>query len=330
MATLTDVRKAPSAGGPVRAKRKIRIWAVLVGVIIGFFFLNLLALIASVVVDSLGTQWFGTWLPRGFTLHWYSDAWHEFGLSSVMVVTLEVAVVVVALSVVIGVPASYVLARSTFPGKRIVLLLFDAGVEDAKVVLSSGITCALSTSAAAAVQEAARRARTFIYDPNFRPRLMSAASAADSFRRLAPYAALVTPACPGETDPLFGCADPLLAARRARDLGARATAVTLGADGVLVDDGSNAYTVPAVAAPALVDQTGAGDSLVGTIAGRIYAGDSLLDAVRLGSAASSLCLQGQGGTGFVASLAQSRRHLERNGKDVTPLAAPNESKEYVA
>jgi len=124
MATLTDVRKAPSAGGPVRAKRKIRIWAVLVGVIIGFFFLNLLALIASVVVDSLGTQWFGTWLPRGFTLHWYSDAWHEFGLSSVMVVTLEVAVVVVALSVVIGVPASYVLARSTFPGKRIVLLLF--------------------------------------------------------------------------------------------------------------------------------------------------------------------------------------------------------------
>lgn len=124
MTTLTDVRKAPSAGRPVRAKRKIRIWAVLVGVIIGFFFLNLLALIASVVVDSLGTQWFGTWLPRGFTLHWYSDAWHEFGLSSVMVVTLEVAVVVVALSVVIGVPASYVLARSTFPGKRIVLLLF--------------------------------------------------------------------------------------------------------------------------------------------------------------------------------------------------------------
>jgi len=32
----------------------------------------------------------------------------------------------------------------------------------------------------------------------------------------------------------------------------------------------------------------------------------------------------------VASLAQSRRHLERNGKDVTPLAAPNGSKEYVA
>jgi len=208
--------------------------------------------------------------------------------------------------------------------------VIDAGVEDAKVVLSSGITCALSTSAAAAVQEAARRARTFIYDPNFRPRLMSAASAADSFRRLAPYAALVTPACPGETDPLFGSADPLLAARRARDLGARAAAVTLGADGVLVNDGSNAYTVPAVAAPALVDQTGAGDSLVGTIAGRISAGDSLLDAVRLGSAASSLCLQGQGGTGFVASLAQSRRHLERNGKDVTPLAAPNGSKEYVA
>jgi 2-dehydro-3-deoxygluconokinase len=64
-----------------------------------------------------------------------------------------------------------------------------------------------------------------------------------------------------------------------------------------------------VPAPALVDQTGAGDSLVGTIAGRLALGDSLLEAVRLGSAASSLSLQGQGGTGFVASLEQSRAHL---------------------
>jgi putative spermidine/putrescine transport system permease protein len=101
-----------------------RWWAVAIWLVVGFFFLNLVALVLSVVVDSFGTRWFGTWLPEGLTTHWYSDAWQEFGLSSVLVVTLEVAAVVVAVSVLIGVPASYALARRDFPGKRIVMLLF--------------------------------------------------------------------------------------------------------------------------------------------------------------------------------------------------------------
>jgi putative spermidine/putrescine transport system permease protein len=43
---------------------------------------------------------------------------------SVIIVPLEVAAAVVALSVLIGVPASYVLARRNFPGKKIVYLAF--------------------------------------------------------------------------------------------------------------------------------------------------------------------------------------------------------------
>ncbi|MGI9156692.1 MAG: ABC transporter permease [Marmoricola sp.] len=107
-----------------RGGRRPRWWAVALWAVVGFFFLNLLALVASVVVDSFGTRWFGTWLPEGLTAHWYSDAWQEFGLSSVLVVTFEVAFVVVAVSVLVGVPASYALARRDFPGKRLVMLLF--------------------------------------------------------------------------------------------------------------------------------------------------------------------------------------------------------------
>jgi putative spermidine/putrescine transport system permease protein len=107
-----------------RPRRRVRVWAVLFWAVLAFFFLNLLGLIASVVVDSFGTQWFDSWLPSGFTTHWYSDAWSEFGLSSVMVVTAQVAVAVVLISVLIGVPAAYVLARRTFPGKRLLMLLF--------------------------------------------------------------------------------------------------------------------------------------------------------------------------------------------------------------
>src|SRR5262249_38597271 len=55
---------------------------------------------------------------------WYSDAWKEFQLAPVLRVTMEVVVAVVALSVAIGVPAAYVLARREFPGKRALMLLF--------------------------------------------------------------------------------------------------------------------------------------------------------------------------------------------------------------
>ena len=124
MSTLAKTPGAPVVGVRARSNRKIRIWAVAVSVLVGLCFANILALIASVVVDSFGTRWFGTWLPQGLTLHWYSDAWRDFGLSSVMWVTLEVAAVVVVVSIAIGVPASYALARREFPGKRIVMLLF--------------------------------------------------------------------------------------------------------------------------------------------------------------------------------------------------------------
>jgi len=107
-----------------RASRRSKRWLVLLWVVVAFLFANLFGLVLSVVVDSFGKTWFGGWLPSGFTAHWYADAWREFSLSRVMVVTLEVAVAVVVISVAVAVPASYVLARKSFPGKRVVMLLF--------------------------------------------------------------------------------------------------------------------------------------------------------------------------------------------------------------
>jgi putative spermidine/putrescine transport system permease protein len=95
------------------------VWALLI-----LFTLFLLGVVGSVVVDSLGISWFGTWLPQSWTLHWYSDAWSAFGLSHVMVVTGEVALAVVVISLLLGVPAAYALARRNFAGKRLLLVLF--------------------------------------------------------------------------------------------------------------------------------------------------------------------------------------------------------------
>jgi putative spermidine/putrescine transport system permease protein len=97
-------------------------WLVWGGV--AFFFINLAGLIASVVLSSFGRRWLDSWLPEGYTTQWYGEAWHEFALLDVLTVTIEVSLLVVGISALIGVPAAYVLARRSFPGRRLLYLLF--------------------------------------------------------------------------------------------------------------------------------------------------------------------------------------------------------------
>jgi putative spermidine/putrescine transport system permease protein len=101
-----------------------RIWTTAIWVLVGFFVLNLFAMIATVIVNSFATRWLGTWLPVAFTTRWYFSAWKEFQLHNVLIVTFEVVGAVVVLSGLLGVPAAYALARRDFPGKRFVTLIF--------------------------------------------------------------------------------------------------------------------------------------------------------------------------------------------------------------
>jgi putative spermidine/putrescine transport system permease protein len=89
-----------------------------------FFLLIMLGVVGAVVVDSFGGQWFGGWLPKGWTTRWYGATWREFDLGAVLTVTLEVALAVVVISVLVGVPAAYALARRNFPGKRVLMVAF--------------------------------------------------------------------------------------------------------------------------------------------------------------------------------------------------------------
>ncbi len=99
------------------------LWSISLWVVTGLFVANFMLMILAVLVNSFATQWFGTWLPPGFTAKWYASAWREFQLDQVLVVTALVVGAVVAISGVIGVPAAYALARRDFPGKRFVVLL---------------------------------------------------------------------------------------------------------------------------------------------------------------------------------------------------------------
>ena len=83
-----------------------------------------MAMIATVVINSFGTRWLGTWLPAGYTTRWYRSAWDEFQLADILTTTFQVVGAVVLLSALFGVPAAYALARRNFPGKQLVILLF--------------------------------------------------------------------------------------------------------------------------------------------------------------------------------------------------------------
>jgi putative spermidine/putrescine transport system permease protein len=118
----------PAVASVKPGRRTLRIvatptqWVVWGGVIA--FMIFLMGTVGSVVVNSLGRTWFDSWWPQGFTTQWYGEAWTQFDLSQVFLVTLEVTGAVLAISLLIGVPASYVLARKNFPGKGLLNLLF--------------------------------------------------------------------------------------------------------------------------------------------------------------------------------------------------------------
>jgi 2-dehydro-3-deoxygluconokinase len=160
-----------------------------------------------------------------------------------------------------------------------------------------------------------------VYDPNFRERLTTAEAARAALRRVAPYAALVTPSCPADTTALLGTDDPAEAAARCRELGAAAVAVTCGEAGVLADFGDGPVRLAPLSAPSVVDTTGAGDVLAGTTAARLALGDRLPDALRLGMAAATLSLAGAGGTGRLATLDQSRELARARRRRPVPAPA---------
>ena len=129
MATLTSrAPPPPLAVDPARLGRSHplldRAWRGFLLGLMTLFVVNIGLMIAAVATNSFARRWLGTWLPEGWTTAWYTAAWKEFQLDSVLWVTVQVVVAVVLLALLIGVPAAYTLARRNFWGKRFLMLLF--------------------------------------------------------------------------------------------------------------------------------------------------------------------------------------------------------------
>jgi 2-dehydro-3-deoxygluconokinase len=206
-------------------------------------------------------------------------------------------------------------------------------MDSARAVLVSGIAHAISPSAAAAVLRGAQlmrdRSGTVVYDPNYRPKLTTPDAARQAFATIAPLADVVTPSWPHDAGALFDGADPQAAARAALAAGASTAVITLGANGLLLARGHEITHYPAFPAPTVIDATGCGDILAGTLTARLALGDGLDLAVRLGMAAAALAVGHRGGTTRLASSAEIWHHLDHatlrpptGGPTPAPATAP--------
>jgi putative spermidine/putrescine transport system permease protein len=117
----TQVESDETSGGG-KLNLTLKRWFIWGG--ITFFFINLLGVIGTVVISSFGQEWFSGWLPHGWTTSFYKMAWQNYQVYGLLRVTLEIALTVVLISIALGAPAAYALARRNFPGKKFVMLCF--------------------------------------------------------------------------------------------------------------------------------------------------------------------------------------------------------------
>lgn len=105
---------------------KGRFWgAVCFYIAIGFFMVNILGLVGTVIIDSFGSHWFGgTWLPQGFTTDWYAYETRDHPLLALLFNTLFIAVSVTLIALAVGFGAAYVLARKQFRFKGALTILY--------------------------------------------------------------------------------------------------------------------------------------------------------------------------------------------------------------
>ncbi len=169
-------------------------------------------------------------------------------------------------------------------------------IAQAKILHLSGISLAISASAADACFAAMRAARaagvTVSLDLNLRKALWPTDRARAIIHAALAFTDIALPGMDDATE-LSGLADPEEIVRFYQGFGPRIVALTLAEDGALVAEGDALHTIPPRPAE-LVDASGAGDCFDGSFLARWCAGDDVAQAARYATVAASLSVEGLG------------------------------------
>lgn len=193
-------------------------------------------------------------------------------------------------------------------------------VAKASIVHASGITLAISRSAADTVLAAFRGARGKIsFDSNLRLKLWPIERARETIGIAAAMADYFFPSIE-DARALSGRQAVQANLDWAHGLGAKTVFLKLGAAGVVVSDGTRRERIAGIKVKS-VDATGAGDCFCGAALARLLAGDSVWDAARYANAAAALATTGYGAVDplprpqavrrLISSTRQARRSRSR-------------------
>lgn len=185
--------------------------------------------------------------------------------------------------------------------------LDESALSGAEALHTTGITVAISGSAAAAAEHAiavGRKAGSLVsFDVNFRSRLWTRAAARERLGRLLPHVDLLF-AGEDEAALLLGVdhLDSRAAARRLQQLGPTEVVIKRGALGAVAVSGAEEASAPAVVVP-VVDTVGAGDAFVAGYLAASLRGDGLADRLSLACATGAMVCATDGDWEGAATLA---------------------------
>ena len=163
----------------------------------------------------------------------------------------------------------------------------------ATFVHASGISMAISTSAADTVLAAFSAAKGKVsFDSNLRLRLWPLERARAMIGAAAGMAQYFFPSLE-DAQQLSGIDAPDGNVDWAHRLGAKVVFLKLGADGVIVSDGTRRERIHGVKVKA-VDATGAGDCFCGAALARLAAGETIWDSAQYANVAAALATTGYG------------------------------------
>ena len=171
-------------------------------------------------------------------------------------------------------------------------------IASAKVLHTSGITQAISSTARDAALAAFKIARgagvLTSFDPNLRLKLTTLKQAREDLTEILQYTDIFLPSSPDETEPLFPGMDHEQIIDYLVSKGVKHVAIKCGADGCVVASGGKVHRLAPKSEVDVVDATGAGDAFNGGFIHGLVRGLSARDAARIGMALASLKMAGPG------------------------------------
>ena len=128
---LGDRRKGQGSSDPLQYVGRLLAW---------FTALVCAAPLLLLLAVATTTQWRSGFWAEGFTLEWLTSGWERVAPHALY--SLQVALTVLLLNILVGLPAAWALSRLHFPGRRVLLALINLPLAIPGIAVALGLILA--------------------------------------------------------------------------------------------------------------------------------------------------------------------------------------------